>query len=123
MAVASLPADQRADPLEVLAEQVTAVEEAVGAFATDGLDGTTDAGAGLAALSERLDHLAAAHAELDALEQRGDGPDLDALADRLDAERDARRHEQTGGAGPQDGGTGPQDGGDPTEGRPQPGTG
>ena len=90
VAVAALPADQRQAPLRVLAEQVEAVEHAVGRFATDGLDGSTDARAGLDALSERLGHLAAAHAELDALEQQGSGPDLDALADRLDAERAAR---------------------------------
>ena len=115
VAVASLPVDQRKAPLDVLAEQVAAVEEAVGAFATDGLDGATDPGAGLAALSERLDALAAAHAELDALEQQRSAPgpdaelpgstaegrapdarspatpaDLDALAGRLDEEREAR---------------------------------
>ena len=118
VAVASLPADQRQAPLGVLAEQVAAVEEAVGRFATDGLDGRTDAGAGLTALSERLDALAAAHAELDALERRSDpgAPGLDALADRLDAERSARDAEHLDG-------TTPRDEGGRTEGQSHPGTG
>lgn len=119
VAVATLPPDQRGAPLGVLTEQVVAVEEAVGAFATDGLDGATDAGAGLAALSERLDHLAAAHAELDALEQRGTAPDLDALADRLDAERATREATTPDAPSPA---PAPAEPPASDEGRPQPGT-
>lgn len=120
VAVASLPPDERAGPLGVLAEQVAAVEAAVGAFATDGLDGTTDPGTGLATLSERLDALAAAHAELDALERRAAPTDLDALTDHLDAERDARASAASDAPAAA---SAPAEPPTSEQGRPQPGTG